>query len=156
MLGRPPTFLSDILAEGFGKLILGLPESSGGESGIRYRAAPTACLRGNALGFHWEMLLADSENVLASGVGFLIVDNQRRSWSTIRSFRREPRRFARDGLSSRTISMLFIAAKDGAELYCRAVRRPRHCLREARKLNAYCEHWVRSANGSLCQSSFLW
>jgi hypothetical protein len=63
---------------GLGKLILGSPERNGGESGIRYRAAPTARLRGDVLTFRWEMLLADSETVLASGLEFLVVDEEGR------------------------------------------------------------------------------
>ena len=61
-----------------GKLILGSPERNGGESGIRYRAAPTARLRGDVVTFRWEMLLAESETVLASGLEFLVVDNDGR------------------------------------------------------------------------------
>jgi hypothetical protein len=61
-----------------GKLILGSLERNGGESGIRYRTAPNARLRGDVLTFRWEMLLADSETVLASGLEFLIVDNDGR------------------------------------------------------------------------------
>jgi hypothetical protein len=61
-----------------GKLILGSPERNGGESGIRYRAARTARLRGDVLTFRWEMLLAESETVLASGLEFLILDGEGR------------------------------------------------------------------------------
>ena len=61
-----------------GKLILGSPEGNGGKSGVRYRAAPTACLRGDVLTLRWEMLLADSETALASGLEFLIVDGDGR------------------------------------------------------------------------------
>ena len=57
-----------------GKLIPGSTERNGAESGIRYRAAPNALLRGDVLTFRWEMLLTDSETVLASGLEFLIVD----------------------------------------------------------------------------------
>jgi len=60
-----------------GKLILGSSEKNG-ESGIRYRAAPTARLRGDVLAFRWEMLLAGSEAVLASGLEFLILDGEGR------------------------------------------------------------------------------
>jgi len=59
------------------KLILGSPERTG-ESGIRYRAARTARLSGDVLTFRWEMLLADSETVLASGLEFLILDDEGR------------------------------------------------------------------------------
>lgn len=68
-------------ARGYGalrKLILGSSEGNGRKSGIRYRAAPTACLRGDVLTLRWEMLLADSETVLASGLEFLIVDGDGR------------------------------------------------------------------------------
>jgi hypothetical protein len=61
-----------------GKLIQGSAERNGGESGVRYRAAPTARLRGDVLTFRWEMLLAKSETVLASGLEFLIVDEKGR------------------------------------------------------------------------------
>jgi hypothetical protein len=61
-----------------GKLILGSSERKGGECGIRYCAAPTARLRGDVLTFRWEMLLTDSETVLASGLEFLIVDDEGR------------------------------------------------------------------------------
>ena len=61
-----------------GKLILGSRERNGGESGIRYRAAPTARLRGDVLTFRWEMLLTDSETVLASGLEFVIIDDEGR------------------------------------------------------------------------------
>jgi hypothetical protein len=42
------------------------PGKSAGHESIRYRAAPTARLRGDVVTFRWEMLLADSETVLAS------------------------------------------------------------------------------------------
>jgi hypothetical protein len=51
---------------------------SAGREGVRYRAAPTARLRGDVVTFRWEMLLADSETVLASGIEFLIVDDDGR------------------------------------------------------------------------------
>jgi hypothetical protein len=59
------------------RLVLGSPERTG-ESGIRYRAAATARLRGDVLTFRWEMLLAGSETVLASGLEFLVVDEEGR------------------------------------------------------------------------------
>jgi hypothetical protein len=61
-----------------GKLILGSPDRNGGESGIRYRVAPNARLRGDVLTFRWEMHLADTATVLASGLEFLIVDHEGR------------------------------------------------------------------------------
>ncbi|HEY3624049.1 MAG TPA: hypothetical protein VGL12_16955 [Roseiarcus sp.] len=76
-----PGALGDKGARGYGalgKLILGSPERNGGETGIRYRAAPTARIRGDVVTFRWEMLLAESETVLASGLEFLIVDEDGR------------------------------------------------------------------------------
>lgn len=61
-----------------GRLILGSQETKAGGDSIRYRAAPTARLRGDVVTFRWEMLLADSETVLASGLEFLIVDDDGR------------------------------------------------------------------------------
>jgi hypothetical protein len=61
-----------------GRLILGSPETKAGGDSIRYRAAPTARLRGDVVTFRWEMLLAGSETVLASGLEFLIVDDEGR------------------------------------------------------------------------------
>ena len=49
-----------------------------GANSVRYRAAPTARLRGDVVTFRWEMLLADSETVLAGGLEFLIVDHDGR------------------------------------------------------------------------------
>jgi hypothetical protein len=54
------------------------PGRNSGREGIRYRAAPTARLRGDVVTFRWEMLLADTETVLAGGLEFLIVDNDGR------------------------------------------------------------------------------
>jgi hypothetical protein len=54
------------------------PGRSAGREGVRYRAAPTARLRGDVVTFRWEMLLAESETVLASGLEFLIVDDDGR------------------------------------------------------------------------------
>jgi hypothetical protein len=54
------------------------PGKSAGHEGVRYRAAPTARLRGDVVTFRWEMLLADSETVLAGGLEFLIVDDDGR------------------------------------------------------------------------------
>jgi hypothetical protein len=61
-----------------GRLIAGGSEKNGAESGIHYRAAATARLRGDVLTFRWEMVLAGSETVLASGIEFLIVDDEGR------------------------------------------------------------------------------
>jgi hypothetical protein len=60
------------------KLTLVAPGKSAGREGIRYRAAPTARLRGDVVTFRWEMLLAESETVLAGGLEFLIVDDDGR------------------------------------------------------------------------------
>ena len=51
------------------------PGKSVRREGVRYRAAPSARLRGDVVTFRWEMLLAESETVLASGLEFLIVDD---------------------------------------------------------------------------------
>jgi hypothetical protein len=55
-------------------LTLAAPGKSVRRECVRYRAAPTARLRGDVVTFRWEMLLADSETVLAGGLEFLIVD----------------------------------------------------------------------------------
>jgi hypothetical protein len=54
------------------------PGKSVGHAGVRYRAAPTARLRGDVVTFRWEMLLGESETVLAGGLEFLIVDEDGR------------------------------------------------------------------------------
>ncbi len=59
-------------------LTLVAPGKSAGPECVRYRAAPTARLRGDVLTFRWEMLLSDSETVLASGLEFLVVDDDGR------------------------------------------------------------------------------
>jgi hypothetical protein len=61
-----------------GKLILGSSEKNGGRDGVRFRAAPSARKRGDVVTFRWEMLLAGSETVLASGLEFLVVDDEGR------------------------------------------------------------------------------
>ena len=45
------------------------------QDGVRFRAAPSARRRRDVVTFRWEMLLAGSETVLASGLEFLIVDD---------------------------------------------------------------------------------
>ncbi|HEY5205430.1 MAG TPA: hypothetical protein VIJ63_12630 [Roseiarcus sp.] len=60
------------------KLTLAAPGKGVQREGVRYRAAPTARLRGDVVTFRWEMLLADSETVLAGGLEFLIVDDDGR------------------------------------------------------------------------------
>jgi hypothetical protein len=57
-----------------GRLTLG----SSGKNGILFRAAPTARQRRDVVTFRWEMLLSGSETVLASGLEFLIVDDEGR------------------------------------------------------------------------------
>jgi hypothetical protein len=57
-----------------GKLILGSSE----KNGVRFRAAPGARKRGDVVTFRWEMLLAGAETVLASGLEFLVVDDEGR------------------------------------------------------------------------------
>ena len=59
-------------------LTVAAPEKRGRGEGICYRAARTARLRGDVLTFRWEMLLAESETVLASGLEFLVVDDDGR------------------------------------------------------------------------------
>jgi hypothetical protein len=61
-----------------GKLVLGSSEKDGRRDGIRFRAAPSARRRRDVVTFRWEMLLAGSETVLASGLEFLIVDDEGR------------------------------------------------------------------------------
>jgi hypothetical protein len=63
---------------GLGKLMLGASETNGGRDGIRFRAAPGARERRDVVTFRWEMLLTGSETVLASGLEFLIVDDEGR------------------------------------------------------------------------------
>jgi hypothetical protein len=60
------------------RLTLVTSPKNGRREGIRFRAAPSARLRGDVVTFRWEMLLADSETVLASGLEFLIVDDDGR------------------------------------------------------------------------------
>ena len=60
------------------RLTVAAPAKNAAREGIRFRAAPTARLRGDVVTFRWEMLLADSETVLASGLEFLIVDDDGR------------------------------------------------------------------------------
>ena len=60
------------------RLTLVAPEKIAGRDGVRYRAAPSARLRGDVVTFRWEMVLAGSETVLASGLEFLIVDDEGR------------------------------------------------------------------------------
>jgi hypothetical protein len=61
-----------------GRLVLGSSAKNGGRDGILFRAAPGARRRRDVVTFRWEMLLAGSETVLASGLEFLIVDDEGR------------------------------------------------------------------------------
>ena len=60
------------------KLNLAAPAKNARREGVRFRAAPSARLRGDVVTFRWEMLLADSETVLGGGLDFLIVDDDGR------------------------------------------------------------------------------
>jgi hypothetical protein len=60
------------------RLTLAAPAKTAAHEGIRFRAAPSARVRGDVVTFRWEMLLAESETVLASGLEFLIVDDDGR------------------------------------------------------------------------------
>jgi hypothetical protein len=60
------------------RLTFAAPAKNAAREGIRFRAAPSARLRGDVVTFRWEMLLAESETVLASGLEFLIVDDDGR------------------------------------------------------------------------------
>ena len=67
-------------ARGYGalsKLILGV-NRNGGQEGVRFRAAPSARKQRDVVMFRWEMLLTESETVLASGLEFLIVNDDGR------------------------------------------------------------------------------
>ena len=59
-------------------LTLAAPAKNARREGVRFRAAPSARLRGDVVTFRWEMLLADSETVLGGGLEFLIVDDDGR------------------------------------------------------------------------------
>jgi hypothetical protein len=61
-----------------GKLILGASEKQTGRERVRFRAAPSARQRRDVVTFRWEMLLTESETVLASGLEFLIVNDDGR------------------------------------------------------------------------------
>jgi hypothetical protein len=60
------------------RLTLAVPAKNAPREGIRFRAAPSARQRRDVVTFRWEMLLAESETVLASGLEFLIVDDDGR------------------------------------------------------------------------------
>ncbi len=73
-----PDALGHRSAGGYAALAQLSPEKRGRGESVCYRAAPTARLRGDVLTFRWEMLLAGSETVLASGLEFLVVDDDGR------------------------------------------------------------------------------
>jgi hypothetical protein len=58
--------------------ILGPHEKNVGRAGARFRAVCNAHRRSDVVTFRWEMLPADSETVMASGLEFLIVDDEGR------------------------------------------------------------------------------
>jgi hypothetical protein len=60
------------------KINVAAPAKNARREGVRFRAAPSARLRGDVVTFRWEMLLADSETVLGGGLEFLIVDDDGR------------------------------------------------------------------------------
>ena len=60
------------------KRILGPHEKNVGRDGARFRAVRNAHRLSDVVTFRWEMLPADSETVLASGLEFLIVDDEGR------------------------------------------------------------------------------
>jgi hypothetical protein len=60
------------------RFALAAPAKNAAHEGIRFRAAPSARQRRDVVTFRWEMLLAESETVLASGLEFLIVDDDGR------------------------------------------------------------------------------
>ena len=76
-----PNALGHKGSHGYGALTTLTPAAPGRHArreGVCYRAAPTARLRGDVVTFRWEMLLAESETVLAGGLEFLIVDDDGR------------------------------------------------------------------------------
>ena len=58
--------------------ITGSYEKNVRDGGHRFRAAPDARALRDVVTFHWEMLPADSERVVATGLEFLILDNEGR------------------------------------------------------------------------------
>jgi hypothetical protein len=61
-----------------GFLIVGLPEAKTDDGGYRFRAAKDAQALRDVVTFHWEMLPANDEAVVARGFEFLIVDGSGR------------------------------------------------------------------------------
>jgi hypothetical protein len=60
------------------KRVFGPREKKAGRDGARFRAARNARRESDVVTFQWEMLPPDSETVLASGLEFLIVDDEGR------------------------------------------------------------------------------
>ena len=58
--------------------ITGSYEKNVRDGGHRFRATPDARALRDVVTFHWEMLPADSERVVATGLEFLILDNEGR------------------------------------------------------------------------------
>lgn len=58
--------------------VTGSHEKNVRDNGYRFRAKPDARALHDVVTFHWEMLPADSEAVVATGLEFLIVDPQGR------------------------------------------------------------------------------
>ena len=56
--------------------IIGSHEKNVRDGGHRFRAVPDARALRDVVTFHWEMLQADSEDVVATGREFLILDPQ--------------------------------------------------------------------------------
>ena len=72
-------------APGFGalgRLIAAPREGRAGEEGLRLRAVQNAQRRRDVVTFRWEMMLGDSV-VLASGIEFLVVDEEGRILSDL-------------------------------------------------------------------------
>jgi hypothetical protein len=60
------------------KPILGPHEKNVARDGVRFRAARNAHRLRDIVTFRWEMLAPESETVLASGLEFLIIDDEGR------------------------------------------------------------------------------
>jgi hypothetical protein len=64
--------------EGVKKRILGPHEMKVARDGAQFRAVRNAHRLSDVVTFRWEMLAPDSETVLASGLEFLIIDDEGR------------------------------------------------------------------------------
>ncbi|HEY8289799.1 MAG TPA: hypothetical protein VIG49_11055 [Acetobacteraceae bacterium] len=58
--------------------IIGSYEKNVRDNGYRFRAVKDARALHDVVTFHWEMLQADSQEVIATGLEFLLVDGQDR------------------------------------------------------------------------------